>query len=805
MVLRINRATGDGLPENPLSASPDPNARRVIAEGLRNPYRFTIKPGTNELWIGDVGWNRWEEINRIPASATRIFNFGWPCYEGELAQPAYEAVGLTICRGLYATPGAVDPPAFYYRHSEEVAPGAPCATGSSAVTGLAFYPGGTYPSEFDGALFVADYARGCIWAAPAGPSGQIDFDRRTTIRNNAAGPVELRSGPGGDIFYVDLNFGTIRRIEYLSDEDDPGIAAFIAATPSSGPAPLTVQFDGTQSSGTNLTYTWDFGDGTPPVTSGAQISHTYALGDYTARLTITDSAGATSGATAGISATALPPVPVIDLPLPSLTYSVGDTITFSGRATDPVEGTLAASRLSWSLVMNHCSDATHCHTHPIQSFPGVSGGSFTGPDHEYPSYMVLTLTASNASGVSASTSVRIDPRTVALTFATEPAGLSLVVGSASVTAPATQTFIVGSLSSVSAPAVQSAQGSIYRFVGWSNARTQTHDFVAPPQSTMITAIYRQAAAVTLFAQSTPATISSGADNPVELGVKFNADVSGVVTGVRFYKSSANAGAHVGSLWTLGGTRLAQVTFTQETPSGWQEARFAAPVAVTAGTTYVVSYHTTVGHYSYSSNFFTSQHNAGVLHAPTSNGIFKYGPSGSFPTSTFGATNYWVDVTFVPDGSDIAAPAVTNVTPANGSTGVPVTQPVSVTFSEAMNAASLNASSLTVVDDHGAAVPGTVSYDAATLTARFTPSPAFVCEKAHVIKVAGGSGPAAVDRSRGQRLDGRCDERVHPGGRRLSHVPDLSGRERDECHGDAGLRVGGRARCGRVHSAHRHGA
>ncbi len=82
-IIRVDATTGSGLPDNPLAASADANARRIIAYGLRNPFRFTFRPGTSELWIGDVGWNEWEEINKVlnPTNAV-VENFGWPCYEG---------------------------------------------------------------------------------------------------------------------------------------------------------------------------------------------------------------------------------------------------------------------------------------------------------------------------------------------------------------------------------------------------------------------------------------------------------------------------------------------------------------------------------------------------------------------------------------------------------------------------------------------------------------------------------------------------------------------------------------------------
>jgi glucose/arabinose dehydrogenase len=736
MVLRVDPNTGAGLPDNPLAASTDVNARRVIAEGLRNPYRFTIKPGTNDVWIGDVGWNDVEEINRVPGPAQRVLNFGWPCYEGAAPQAGYQATQLAICQSLYATAGTVEPPAFQYAHWDKVVAGEACDVGSSAIAGLAFYQGGAYPAEYNGALFFSDYARRCVWAAFPDPSGQIDFSRRVTVLSNAATPVDLRVGPGGDLFYVDLGFGTIHRIEYLSQTEQQTVRAALTATPSAGLAPLTVAFDGSQSSGAGLTYAWDFGDGTAPVTGGAQISHTYPLGGFIARLTVTDSAGASAVATTPVSSTAAPPIPVIDAPLPSLRFAVGDAITFSGHATDAAGAPLAPSQLSWSLAMNHCSDSTNCHSHALQDFVGVASGSFAAPDHEYPCYMILMLTARDAQGVSASTSVRIDPRTVDLTFATQPAGLSLVVGSSTATAPVTRTRIVGSLSSIAAPASQTVSGVEYRFVSWSDGGAQTHDITAPSQNTTYTGTYaaQQAAALTLFGTATPSTIDAGADSAVELGVKFRADVSGSVAGVRFYKSAANTGAHVGSLWSVSGTRLAFVTFTGETASGWQEARFANPVPITAGTVYVVSYHATGGHYSHNANFFAAQHDAGVLHAPAqANGVFKYGPAGSFPTSSYGAANYWVDVLFT-STPDTTPPTITARSPAPGAVDVQQSSGVSVTFSEPMQPECVN--SVSLFDASGATVPGVASYDAATQTIAFAPASPLAASATYTVRVAG---------------------------------------------------------------------
>ena len=152
--------------------------------------------------------------------------------------------------------------------------------------------------------------------------------------------------------------------------------------------------------------------------------------------------------------------------------------------------------------------------------------------------------------------------------------------------------------------------------------------------------------------SVPGHQDAGADSPVELGLKFKSDTSGYVTGVRFYKSSKNTGTHVGNLWTTSGNRLATATFTNETASGWQQVNFSTPVAISANTVYVVSYHTSVGHYSDDLNYFNGkgQDNA-PLHALANgvsgaNGVYAYASASSFPTQDPGkSVNYWVDVVF----------------------------------------------------------------------------------------------------------------------------------------------------------------
>src|SRR3954447_10795040 len=145
----------------------------------------------------------------------------------------------------------------------------------------------------------------------------------------------------------------------------------------------------------------------------------------------------------------------------------------------------------------------------------------------------------------------------------------------------------------------------------------------------------------------PAVVDYDDAGPIELGVRFTVDVAAPVTGLRYYKSEANTGPHVASLWTADGTLLARAELVNETATGWQQVSLAAPVEITPGTTYVVSYHTTTGHYSADTGYFGNQgRDSGILHAPggadEANAVFAYTAGPAFPSQSYSHTNYWVD-------------------------------------------------------------------------------------------------------------------------------------------------------------------
>lgn len=192
----------------------------------------------------------------------------------------------------------------------------------------------------------------------------------------------------------------------------------------------------------------------------------------------------------------------------------------------------------------------------------------------------------------------------------------------------------------------------------------------------------QSGTVSLFGSTTPGDVDSGDSSAVNLGMRWKSSVDGNVVGVRFYKATLNVGTHIGYLWTNDGSLLASITFTGETSTGWQEATFASPIAVTANTVYVIGYYAPNAHYSRDLLFFASDYTNGVLTgtANTSdahNGVFIYGAAGTFPTDYAGnyvpelaEANYYVDVLFEPGESEATDTPTPTSTPTSGPSPTP---------------------------------------------------------------------------------------------------------------------------------------
>jgi glucose/arabinose dehydrogenase len=523
-IIRIDPDTGLGVSGNPLfnTAGADANEKRMVAYGLRNPFRFSFKAGTNDIWLGDVGWDTWEEINTIPDPTTSgpLKDFGWPCYEGVGHQPGYDSLNLTACNNLYAAgTSAVQAPYYTYNHAANVVAGDNCPTGSSDATGEAYYnpptgPGASpYPAKYSGALFFTDYVRKCIWAMLPGTNGKPNPNNvelfaniaDPTSPNRSTGAVDLVESTTGDLYYVSLDTGEIHRISYTA-ANHPPVASF-TATPSFGAAPLNVTFNASASSdpdaGDTLTYAWDLdGNGVYNDATGVSTSRTYAAGNVTVGLQVTDSHGATATTTRLITPGNTPPTATITAPSAALTWKVGDPIAFSGSATDTQSGALPASSLSWNVDLLTCDAAgSNCVVRSNQPFNGTSGSTVTAPDWsgEGNTLLEFSLTATDPGGLTDTKTVRLTPQKSTLTFQSNPTGLSLGYGSTVGTTPFTRTVIVGANTSISAPSPQSLGANSYQFTSWSDGGAASHNLTVPATATTYTATYTNVGPANLVA------------------------------------------------------------------------------------------------------------------------------------------------------------------------------------------------------------------------------------------------------------------------------------------------------------------
>ena len=480
-ILRINPDTGLGYPDNPFyDGTPNHNRSKVWSYGLRNPFRFAVNPVTNEPFIGDVGWYAWEELNTGKGK-----NFGWPCYEGDNTGSApqgsfqYYTTTQAACAAIYAQgAGAVQAPLYAYDQSP----------GGAAIIAGAFYTGTTYSSTLQGALFITDYVRDWIQYLTFDSAGNPTLnDFATEISNGYGGPVQLRLGPDKNLYYVSLrpaSDSVIRRIRYTPGGIAPP-TVWISATPTSGNLPLTVTFSSAGTFdpvSTTLSFEWAFGDGiTSTDPSPTHIYTSAGSYTYTAVLTVTNTQGASSSDSLNITIGNRPPTATIITPAADMTYTVGNTIYFSGTGTDMAGSVLPSNTLKWQVQLHH-----HDHIH-YDFFSAVgASGSFVTPDHGDGSWLELCLTATDSAGLQDTQCVSLYPITVIYTFDTQPSGLQLTYGDIVGTTPFTvETTVNGQRSLIAPP----KQGKM-EFFSWSDGGAASHTIIVGSTPQVYLAVYR---------------------------------------------------------------------------------------------------------------------------------------------------------------------------------------------------------------------------------------------------------------------------------------------------------------------------
>ncbi len=382
-ILHINR---DG---SPAAGNPFLNGRegdpRVWALGLRNPWRFNLQPGSEAMFIADVGGGDYEEVNLGIAGA----NYGWALTEGP------EPPGV---------PG-ITYPIYSYPHTSELGNG---------IIGGDHAPAGNFPPTYKGNYFFGDVATRELFRMVLDESNQpVSVERFAS--GTLSGPVDIQFGPDGALYYLAFRERGLLRISYVGGSNRQPVAR-ASVEPDNGEAPLEVTLDGSASfdpDGRSLTYLWDLGDGQR--SNQAVVRKRYPAGTYFARLTVTDAQGGSSHVQdVRIVSGNTRPSAIIQEPLPNRQYSVGEFINFEGQGIDPEEGVIPCERITWTIIFHHLG-----HTHPfLGPLQGICEGGFEADPHgEEQTFYEIRLTVEDigeplgSTGVLTGTqSVEIFPR-----------------------------------------------------------------------------------------------------------------------------------------------------------------------------------------------------------------------------------------------------------------------------------------------------------------------------------------------------------------------------------------------------------
>ncbi|MCB1270711.1 MAG: PQQ-dependent sugar dehydrogenase [Microthrixaceae bacterium] len=464
-LVRIHPDTGEPMPDNPLVGKGTTDDDAVIAHGFRNPNRITIQPGTDRVFVGNVGQGYAEEIEAVDIGSDTVHNSGWPCREGPRYHNGFRALENIVCDELISAPDArsvLTDPWFYYLRQ-----GA-----GAAVTGMAFVPENSYPEKYHGNLFFADYVLGNVWAMTLDAQGNPAPKPPEPVAFQV-GIVDMDAAPDGYLYTVNIAQGTVDR---LTDENSEPVA-HIEASPRQGPAPLTVDLDAsgsTQPGGGVLAFSWDldddgeFDDATGPTTS---VTYSDEV-NHRVHVEVTNEAGVSSVASETLyPGNTAPELNVqVSSPLP---WTAGDQITFDATATDAEDGTIPAGDISWNAVLRHCYTAQDCHSHPHVGGTGTSG-SFVGPSHGYPSYVELEVRATDSRGQSTVETLDLHPATAEISLTSSVPGASVTLGEVLVTTPATVTVILGDSVPVGVPNTQVIEGVTYEFEAWSDGAGASH-------------------------------------------------------------------------------------------------------------------------------------------------------------------------------------------------------------------------------------------------------------------------------------------------------------------------------------------
>jgi uncharacterized repeat protein (TIGR01451 family) len=435
----------------------------IYAYGLRNPFRFTFLPNGHAM-TEDTGSSFWEELDTIQRGG----NYGWPQVEGNCFSCGYLS------------------PAYAYGHYPV----------DGAASAIAAYSGPVFPKAYDNVVFYGDYNKNAIDAVSFAGNYRTPVSD-TVFATNVGTIADMVEGPDGNLYYVSVFEGTFTEISA------PGPfppTAKASAKPDTGQAPLTVKFSSAGSSdpyGKALSYAWQFGDGT--TSTVANPSHKYtARGIYTATLAV-KSGTLTGTTTTKVVAGQTPPTASITAPA---TYNAGATVSFSGTATDPVDGSLPPYRYAWQVdyIKDGVAQPSFNAEVPGPFYGPVSGitsGSFqipTDPTQVPGSFYRMTLTVTDSRGLHEVVTKDIHPNLTSWSVKDSVAGTGYFVDGAWHTGTYTTQDVVGVHHVLTGLALGQETGTTrYRFAGWADGSALTDSFASPATAATYTARYETAA------------------------------------------------------------------------------------------------------------------------------------------------------------------------------------------------------------------------------------------------------------------------------------------------------------------------
>ncbi|MFC8848918.1 MULTISPECIES: ThuA domain-containing protein [unclassified Micromonospora] len=376
----------------------------IFGMGFRNPFRIGVDQKTDTLYVADYGpdagsanpdrgpeglveWN-------IVATAG---NYGWPYCTGnnkayndytfpngpsgakfDCAAPVNDSPNNT---GLTNLPPAIAATVDYGYSGD---PRFPEIGGGGAPMGGPVYrfdadntSKNKWPAYYDGKALLGEWNQSKMYTMQVSADGKslIDINQLLTGMTMVR-PMDFEFGPDGALYLIEWGSGFggnndnsgVYRIDYTAGDRAP--IAEASADPTSGPAPLTVNFSSAGSrdpDGGTLTYSWAFGDG--QTSTEANPTHTYATaGDYTAQLTVTNPAGRTAVANVPVTVGNTAPTVTIEFPPNGGFFEWGDQVKYTIKVTDPEDGTIDCDQVQLQVLLGHDE-----HAHPLEQHTGCTG------------------------------------------------------------------------------------------------------------------------------------------------------------------------------------------------------------------------------------------------------------------------------------------------------------------------------------------------------------------------------------------------------------------------------------------------